>query len=212
MKERQVTDVFEFKTRVMPVVVLEDAESAVPMAEALLEGGIDAVEITLRHPCALDAIARVSAHVAGMCVGAGTVTRAEDFRRVASAGARFALSPGLTPALASAAREAGLPFIPGVMTPSEILAAREHGYALLKLFPAAQAGGVDMLKALASPFADIRFCPTGGVSAKNLKDYLHQPNVALVGGSWLTPADALKSRDWTRIVKLAKEASAIAAP
>ena len=205
-----MTDVFEFKTRVMPVVVLEDAESAVPMAEALLEGGIDAVEITLRHRCALDAIARVSARVAGMCVGAGTVTRAEDFGRVAEAGARFALSPGLTPALAQAARAAAIPFIPGVMTPSEIAAAREHGYFLLKLFPAAQAGGVEMLKALASPFADVRFCPTGGVSAKNLKDYLRQPNVALVGGSWLTPADALKSRDWSRIVTLAREASAIA--
>lgn len=205
-----MTDVFEFKTRVMPVVVLEDAESAVPMAEALLEGGVDAVEITLRHPCALDAIARVSARVSGMCVGAGTLTRAEDFGRVAEAGARFALSPGLTPALARAARAAAIPFIPGVMTPSEIIAAREHGYFLLKLFPAAQAGGVEMLKALASPFADVRFCPTGGVSAKNLKDYLRQPNVALVGGSWLTPADALKSRDWSRIVTLAREASAIA--
>ena len=200
----------QFNTRILPVVVLEDAGLALPLAAALLEGGIDAMEITLRHACALDAIARVSSSLPGMCVGAGTLTRAEDFGRVAAAGARFAVSPGLTPALAAAARASGLPFIPGVMSPSEVIAAQEYGYSLLKLFPAAQAGGLAMLKALASPFAGVRFCPTGGVSAQTLSEFLRQPNVALVGGSWLTPADAVRSRDWKRITALAGEANAIA--
>jgi len=199
-----------FNTRILPVVVLDDAELALPLAEALLEGGIDAMEITLRRAGALDAIARVRSGVPGMCVGAGTLTRAEDFGRVAAAGARFAVSPGLTPALAAAAQASALPFIPGVMTPSEVIAAQACGYSLLKLFPAAQAGGLAMLKALASPFAGVRFCPTGGVSAQTLREFLQQPNVALVGGSWLTPADAIQSRDWKRITALAAEANAIA--
>ena len=199
-----------FQTRVLPVIVIDDAELAVPMAEALLEGGIDAMEITLRHACALDAIARVARHVPAMHVGAGTLTHPEDFGRVAAAGGRFAVSPGLTPALAAAARATALPFIPGAMTPSEVIAARELGYTLLKLFPAAQAGGLGMLKALASPFADVRFCPTGGVSVDTLKEFLSQPNVALVGGSWLTPADAVKARDWPRIAAQARAATLIA--
>jgi len=200
----------QFNTRILPVVVLDDAELALPLAEALLEGGIDAMEITLRHACALDAIARVRRQLPGMCVGAGTLIRAEDFSRVAAAGARFAVSPGLTAALAAAARASELPFIPGVMSPSEVIAAQEQGYSLLKLFPAAQAGGLAMLKALASPFAGVRFCPTGGVSAGTLGEFLRQPNVALVGGSWLTPADAIRCRDWKRVAALAREASAIA--
>jgi 2-dehydro-3-deoxyphosphogluconate aldolase/(4S)-4-hydroxy-2-oxoglutarate aldolase len=200
-----------FNTRVLPVVVLDDADLALPLAEALLEGGIDAMEITLRHACALDAIAKVRAGLAGMCVGAGTLTRPEDFSRVAAAGARFAVSPGLTPALAAAAHASALPFIPGVMTPSEVIAAQEQGYSLLKLFPAGQVGGLAMLKALASPFAGVRFCPTGGVSAETLQLFLQQANVAMVGGSWLTPADAIKSRDWKRVARLAREASEIAA-
>ena len=200
----------EFNTRILPVVVLDDAELALPLAEALLEGGIDAMEITLRHACALDAISRVRTRLEGMCVGAGTLTRPEDFSRVAAAGARFAVSPGLTPALAAAAHASSLPFIPGVMTPSEVIAAQEQGYFLLKLFPVGQVGGLAMLKALASPFAGVRFCPTGGVSAATLKVFLQQPNVALVGGSWLTPADAIKARDWKRVARLAREASEIA--
>ena len=200
-----------FKTRILPVIVIEDAELAVPMAEALLAGGIDAMEITLRHACALDAIARVARAVPAMCVGAGTLTRPADFGRVAAAGGRFAVSPGLTPSLDAAARATELPFIPGVMTPSEAIAAREMGYTLLKLFPAAQAGGLGMLKALASPFGDLRFCPTGGVSAETLAEFLRQPNVALVGGSWLTPGDAVKARDWPRIAALARQATSIAA-
>ena len=202
--------VLEFNTRILPVVVLDDAALALPLAEALLEGGIDAMEITLRHACALDAIEQVCTQLADMCVGAGTLTCADDFRRVAAAGARFAVSPGLTPALAAAARACALPFIPGVMTPSEVIAAQEQGYELLKLFPAGQVGGLAMLKALASPFAGVRFCPTGGVSAETLKAFLQQPNVALVGGSWLTPAEAVRSRDWKRVARLAREANEIA--
>jgi 2-dehydro-3-deoxyphosphogluconate aldolase/(4S)-4-hydroxy-2-oxoglutarate aldolase len=197
----------KFNTRILPVVVLDDAELALPLAEALLEGGIDAMEITLRHACALDAITRVRTRLADMCVGAGTLTRAEDFSRVAAAGARFAVSPGLTPALAAAARASALPFIPGVMTPSEVIAAQEQGWLLQKLFPAGQVGGLAMLKALASPFAGVRFCPTGGVSAATLKEFLRQPNVAMVGGSWLTPADAIKSRDWNGVARLARAAT-----
>jgi 2-dehydro-3-deoxyphosphogluconate aldolase/(4S)-4-hydroxy-2-oxoglutarate aldolase len=200
----------EFKTRILPVVVLDDAELALPLAEALLEGGIDAMEITLRRACALDAISRVRARLPEMCVGAGTLTRPEDFSRAAAAGARFGVSPGLTPALAAAAQASALAFIPGVMTPSEVIAAREQGYALLKLFPAGQIGGLSMLKALASPFAGVRFCPTGGVSAETLLEFLRQPNVAMVGGSWLTPADAVRSRDWKRVAGLAREAGDIA--
>lgn len=205
-----MSSVFEFKTRIMPVVVLEDAELAVPMAEALLEGGIDAMEITLRHACALDAISRVAKAVPKMCVGAGTITRPEDFTRVVDAGSRFALSPGFTPALSVAARAAKMPFIPGVMTPSEVIAAREEGYFLLKLFPAAQAGGLAMLKAIGGPLTDVKFCPTGGVSPETMKDFLKLPNVAMIGGSWLTPADALKARDWKKIAQLAREATEIA--
>lgn len=199
-----------FSTRVMPVVVLDDAELAVPLAEALLEGGIDAMEITLRHPCAPEAIRRVRASVPRMCVGAGTLTRPGDFARVAEAGAYFAISPGLTPALAAAARASGLPYIPGVMTPTEVIAARESGFPLLKLFPALQAGGLGMLKAMASPFADVRFCPTGGVTVDTLQDFLRQPNVAFVGGSWLTPGDALHARDWSRVAELAHRATELA--
>ncbi len=200
-----------FKTRILPVIVIDDAELAVPMAEALLEGGIDAMEITLRHACALDAIERVAKSVPAMVVGAGTLTRPADFGRVASAGGRFAVSPGLTPGLDAAARAVEMPFIPGVMTPSEAMFARELGYSLLKLFPAAQAGGLGMLKALASPFADLRFCPTGGVSAETLAEFLALPNVAMVGGSWLTPTKVVAARDWTSVAALARQATTIAA-
>ena len=200
-----------FKTRILPVIVIDDAALAVPMAEALLAGGIDAMEITLRHACALDAIERVAKAVPAMVVGAGTLTRPADFGRVARAGGRFAVSPGLTPGLDAAARAVEMPFIPGVMTPSEAMFARELGYSLLKLFPAAQAGGLGMLKALASPFADLRFCPTGGISAETLTEFLALPNVAMVGGSWLTPAKAVAAHDWTSVTALARQATTIAA-
>ena len=200
-----------FRSRVVPVVVLQEAAHAVPLARALLAGGIDVIEITLRTPCALDAIAAVARDVPEMQVGAGTLLTADDVRRARDAGARFGLSPGHSPALLRAVAEAGLPFVPGVMTPGEVMAAREAGYQLMKLFPATVAGGLDMLKALASPFGDVRFCPTGGVSLDNLGGFLKQPNVALVGGSWLAPAAALQAGDWSQITTLARQAMALSA-
>ena len=199
-----------FTSRVVPVIVLSDAKQAVPLAHALLEGGIDVMEITLRSDVALDAIEAVAKAVPQMHLGAGTVTRASDVPRVIDAGARFALSPGCTDALVDAMRATGLPFIPGVMTPGEVMRARDQGFTLMKLFPAQQAGGIGMLKALGAPIPDVRFCPTGGVSPENLRDFLALPNVAMAGGSWLTPADALRDGDWARVTKLAREATNIA--
>jgi 2-dehydro-3-deoxyphosphogluconate aldolase/(4S)-4-hydroxy-2-oxoglutarate aldolase len=199
-----------FTSRVVPVIVLTDAKQAVPLAHALLEGGIDVMEITLRSDVALDAIEAVAKAVPQMHLGAGTVTRASDVPRVIDAGARFALSPGCTDALVDAMRATGLPFIPGVMTPGEVMRAREQGFTLMKLFPAQQAGGIGMLKALGAPIPDVSFCPTGGVSPQNLRDFLALPNVAMAGGSWLTPADALSDGDWARITLLAREATALA--
>lgn len=199
-----------FTSRVVPVIVLTDAKQAVPLAHALLEGGIDVMEITLRSEVALDAIEAVAKAVPQMHLGAGTVTRASDVPRVIDAGARFALSPGCTDALVDAMRATGLPFIPGVMTPGEVMRARDQGFTLMKLFPAQQAGGIGMLKALGAPIPDVSFCPTGGVSPDNLRDFLALPNVAMAGGSWLTPADVLRDGDWARITKLAREATALA--
>lgn len=199
-----------FTSRVVPVIVLADVQQAVPLAHALLEGGIDVMEITLRSDVALDAIEAVAKAVPEMHLGAGTVTRASDVPRVIDAGARFALSPGCTDALVDAMRATGLPFIPGVMTPGEVMRARDQGFTLMKLFPAQQAGGLGMLKALGAPIPDVRFCPTGGVSPENLRDFLALPNVAMAGGSWLTPADALRDGDWARVTKLAREATTIA--
>jgi 2-dehydro-3-deoxyphosphogluconate aldolase/(4S)-4-hydroxy-2-oxoglutarate aldolase len=198
-----------FNSRVVPVIVITDVAQAVPVAQALLDGGIDVMEITLRHSAGLAAIEAVARQVPLMHVGAGTVTRAEDMQRVQSAGARFALSPGCSDALVQAALDCKLPFIPGVMTPSEVMRARELGFGLMKLFPAAQAGGTAMLKALAGPLGDVLFCPTGGISTENMNDFLQLPNVARVGGSWLTPADALARGDWALITRLAKQAMAL---
>lgn len=199
-----------FQSRVVPVVVVSDPAQAVPMAEALLAGGVDVIEITLRSDAALAAIEAVARAVPAMQVGAGTVTRASEVAQVLSAGARFGLSPGATPALLDAVKAAGLPFIPGVATPSEAMAARDAGFTLMKCFPAAQLGGVEVLKAWGGPLPDLRFCPTGGVSLANLAQFLALPNVAMVGGSWLTPAAAVQSGDWTRITQLAREATAAA--
>lgn len=199
-----------FKSRVVPVIVITHVNQAVPMAHALLEGGIDVMEITLRHNAGLSAIEAVARQVPQMHVGAGTLTRAEEMARVQAAGANFALSPGMTAALVQAAIACKLPFIPGVMTPGEVMTARDHGFTLVKLFPAAQAGGLAMLKALAGPLGDMRFCPTGGVSPANLAEYLVQPNVPMVGGSWLTPADAVAQGNWAEITRLARAATAVA--
>ena len=199
-----------FTARVVPVIVLSDEAQAVPLAHALLEGGIDVMEITLRSGVALRAIEAVARAVPKMHLGAGTVTRAAEVTQVVNAGAKFALSPGCSEALVDAVKAARLPFIPGVMTPSEVMRARDHGFTLMKLFPAAQAGGIGMLKALGAPLPDVRFCPTGGVSPDNLREFLALPNVAMAGGSWLTPSDALRQGDWKRIARLAREATTLA--
>ena len=199
-----------FSSRVVPVIVITDVAQAVPMAHALLAGGVDVMEITLRHAAGLPAIEAVARQVPAMHVGAGTVTWAHEMVQARDAGARFALSPGMSDALVQAALDCDLPFIPGVMTPSEVMRAREHGFGLLKLFPAAQAGAVAMLKALAGPLPDMSFCPTGGVSLANLAEYLQQPNVAMVGGSWLTPAQAVAQGRWQDITRLAEQAVAAA--
>ena len=196
-----------FQSRVVPVVVVSDPAQAVPMAEALLAGGIDVIEITLRSSAALAAIEAVAKAVPAMQVGAGTVTRASEVAAVMDAGARFALSPGATPALLDAVCAAGLPFIPGVATPGEAMAARDAGFTLMKCFPAAQLGGVDVLKAWGGPLPDLRFCPTGGVSLANMGQFLALPNVAMVGGSWLTPAAAVQAGDWAQVTHLARQAT-----
>lgn len=199
-----------FQARILPVVQLENTAHAVPLAKALLAGGIDVIEITLRHSCALEAIAAVARQVPEMCVGAGTILQAEEMLAVQKVGARFALSPGSTPDLLQAALRVQMPFVPGVMTPSDVMAARAQGFRLLKLFPAVQAGGLSMLKALGGPLGDVRFCPTGGVSTDNLADFLRLPNVAMVGGSWLVAPDLIRAGAWERITELAKEAQVIA--
>ncbi len=203
-----------FRSRVVPVIVITDVAQAVPLAHALLEGGVDVMEITLRHAAGLPAIDAVARQVPQMVVGAGTVTRPHEMRDVQQAGARFALSPGMTESLVHAAQACHMPFIPGVMTPGEVMQAREWGFHLVKLFPAAQAGGLDLLKALAGPLGDMRFCPTGGVTRANMLDYLSLPHVPLVGGSWLTPADWVAQGNWAAISRLAREATeqAAAAP
>ncbi|TDC68661.1 bifunctional 4-hydroxy-2-oxoglutarate aldolase/2-dehydro-3-deoxy-phosphogluconate aldolase [Actinomadura sp. GC306] len=194
---------------VIPVVVLDDAAAAVPMARALVDGGLPAVEVTLRTPAALEAIERIAAEVSGAVVGAGTVVRPEDAERSAAAGARFLVSPGCTPRLRTAMAATGLPFLPGVATASEAMALLEDGITAMKFFPAEAAGGATALKALAGPLPRIRFCPTGGVSPRNAADYLALGNVGCVGGSWLTPASVVRAGDWDRIRKLASEAAAL---
>ena len=194
--------------RVIPVIAIDDPEHAVPLARALVAGGICVLEVTLRTVHGLAAI-RAMAEVPGAIVGVGTLTQAAEFTAARDAGAVFGVSPGLTPALIEAARKSGLPLLPGVMTPSEVLAAREAGFRELKLFPAMQAGGVGMLGAIGGPLPDVTFCPTGGISIDTAAQFLACKNVACVGGSWLTPKDALQAGDWARITALAKAAAAL---
>ena len=188
---------------VIPVIVLHNAEHAVPMAKALVAGGIRMLEITLRTPVALECMRRIRAEVPQAVVGAGTVRSPADALAAAQAGAQFAVSPGYTRAVGQACRAHGLALLPGVATGSEIMMAQEDGYTQLKFFPAMQAGGVAMLKAWGGPFFDVQFCPTGGVSAANAAEFLALPNVVCVGGSWLTPAQALETSDWAQITALA---------
>lgn len=194
---------------VIPVIVVDTIGQAVPLAQALVAGGVTVLEVTLRTPVALAAIEAMARTVPQAIVGAGTLRTVADVRAAKDAGARFGVSPGYTREIGAACREAGLPLLPGVATPGEVLAAAADGHVFLKFFPAAAAGGVPMLKALAGPFPDIAFCPTGGISAETAPQYLALPNVRVVGGSWLTPPDALRAGDWARITALARAASAL---
>lgn len=191
---------------VIPVIVLNDVAHAVPMARALIAGGIRMLEVTLRTPQALACIEAIARDVPEAVVGAGTIRSAADAQACAMAGARFAVSPGYTHAMGQACRDAGLPLLPGVATGSEVMMAQEDGLTELKFFPAMQAGGAAMLKAWNGPFGDVRFCPTGGVTVANAPDLLALPNVVCVGGSWLTPADALTRGGWAQITALAHQA------
>lgn len=192
---------------VIPVIVLNDVAHAVPMAMALVAGGIRMLEVTLRTPQALACMEAIAKAVPEAIVGAGTVRSAADAKAAANAGAKFAVSPGYTSAVGQACRDQGLALLPGVATGSEIMMAQADGLTELKFFPAMQAGGPAMLKAWSGPFFDVRFCPTGGVTPQNATEFLSLSNVACVGGSWLVPADALAQGDWARIEKLAREAS-----
>lgn len=194
---------------VIPVIVLHDTAAAVPLARALVEGGIRMLEVTLRTPAALACIAAIAASVPEAVVGAGTVRSVADAEAAAKAGARFAVSPGYTRSIGQACREQGLPLLPGVSTGSEILAAQEDGYDALKFFPAVQSGGAAMLKAWHGPFGDVQFCPTGGIAMANAAEFLALPNVACVGGSWLTPEDAVREGRWADITQLARAAAAL---
>ncbi|MFB7546114.1 bifunctional 4-hydroxy-2-oxoglutarate aldolase/2-dehydro-3-deoxy-phosphogluconate aldolase [Streptomyces sp. NPDC056154] len=194
---------------VVPVVVLEDAADAVPLARALVAGGLPAIEVTLRTAAALDAIKAIAAEVPDAVVGAGTVISVSNVSDTVAAGARFLVSPGWTDALLDAMRASGVPFLPGVSTTSEVVALLERGITEMKFFPAEAAGGTAYLKALSSPLPQARFCPTGGISPALAPSYLELPNVGCVGGSWMIPAEAVAAKDWARVERLASEAAAL---
>ncbi|MDH1702267.1 bifunctional 4-hydroxy-2-oxoglutarate aldolase/2-dehydro-3-deoxy-phosphogluconate aldolase [Comamonas terrigena] len=196
---------------VIPVIVLNDPAHAVPMAQALVAGGVRVLEVTLRTPQGLSCIEAIARAVPEAIVGAGTVRSAGDAQACANAGARFAVSPGYTSALGRACQELRLPLLPGVATSGEIMAAQADGFNELKFFPAVQAGGSAMLKAWQGPFSDVRFCPTGGISPGNAREFLALKNVVCVGGSWLVPVEAMEQGDWSRITALAREAVALRA-
>jgi len=195
---------------VVPVMVIDNLEDAVPLAKALVDGGLRVLEITLRTAPALDAIKAIKEAVSGAIVGAGTIINTETLQQSIDAGAEFIVTPGSTPAIIDAAQAAGIPILPGVNTPSEAMALLEKGITEMKFFPAEAAGGIPMLKSIAGPLPQIQFCPTGGVSPKNAAAYLALKNVACVGGSWMAPADLVKAGDWDEITRRALEASALA--
>lgn len=195
---------------VIPVLKIANVADAVPLARALSRGGLRAIEITLRTADALEAIRRVAAQVEDAVVGAGTILDAKQFDEAARAGSKFIVSPGITGQLLDAANDSPVPLLPGAITPGEIMAAREAGLRFLKFFPAEQSGGIASLKAFASPLADVKFCPTGGITAKNAADYLSLPNVICVGGSWVAPDELIKAGKWDEIEALARAASKLA--
>ncbi|MDM9620773.1 2-dehydro-3-deoxy-phosphogluconate aldolase [Rhizobium sp. S96] len=194
---------------VVPVLIVDDVKSAVSLARALVAGGLKAIEITMRTPAALEAVRAVADEVEGAEVGAGTILNATHWEAAVAAGSKFIVSPGTTQELLDAARGSSVPLLPGAATASEVMALREEGYQVLKFFPAEQAGGAAMLKAFSSPLAGTLFCPTGGISLKNAKDYLSLPNVICVGGSWVAPKELITAGDWAGITKLAAEAAAL---
>lgn len=194
---------------VVPVVVLDDPEAAVPLARALVQGGLPVIEVTLRTPAAVDAVRRIAAEVPDAVVGTGTVRTPDDVTRSVEAGARFLVSPGTTPRLLDAMEDSGLDLLPGTSTISEMLAVAERGHTACKFFPAEAAGGRPFLKSVAGPLPDLRFCPTGGITPESAPGYLALPNVACVGGSWLTPADLVAAGDFDRIRELAAQAAAL---
>jgi len=191
---------------VIPVIVVEDVEIAVPLAESLVAGGLPVLEVTLRTPQAMDAM-RAMQSVKGAVVGVGTAVNGKDLKAAKEAGAQFAVSPGFTDEIAVTAKEIDLPLLPGIANSSDIMRAMAHGFTELKFFPASQAGGPSMLKALGGPFVDAKFCPTGGVSADNAHDYLSLNNVLCVGGSWVAPKDKIQAGDWAGIEAIAKTAA-----
>jgi len=207
-KQQALRDLFA-RFRVIPVLTIARVEDAVPLARALVAGGLAALEITLRTEAAPQAARAIVSDVPGAIVGLGTVLNARDLAVAEDIGARFALSPGATPALLDAAAAGALPFAPGVGTASEAMAAMERGFRTLKLFPAAQAGGIGMAQALGGPFPDLRFCPTGGVSAANAAEWLAEPNVIAVGGSWIAPAADIRAGAWDTIAQRARAARAL---
>jgi 2-dehydro-3-deoxyphosphogluconate aldolase/(4S)-4-hydroxy-2-oxoglutarate aldolase len=193
---------------VMPVMVIQNLDDAVPLAKALVAGGIRVLEITLRTPIALEAIKLISQQVEGAIVGAGTITTPEQLKAAEDAGAVFAISPGLTPTLLAAAKAGNIALIPGISSLSELMLGMEYGLDHFKFFPAEAAGGIPMLKSIAGPIPSATFCPTGGISPENYNAYLKLGNVACVGGSWLVPADAVKDKNWDKVTALAKQAIA----
>ncbi|MFE3769995.1 MULTISPECIES: bifunctional 4-hydroxy-2-oxoglutarate aldolase/2-dehydro-3-deoxy-phosphogluconate aldolase [unclassified Streptomyces] len=194
---------------VLPVVVLQDAADAVPLARALVAGGLPAIEVTLRTPAALDAIRAVAEEVPEAVVGAGTLLNPAHVAAAGAAGARFLVSPGWSPRLLGALRDSGLPFLPGVSTASEVVSLLDQGLTEMKFFPAEAAGGTAYLRSLAAPLPQARFCPTGGIGLASAPSYLALPNVGCVGGTWMLPGDALAAKDWARVERLAREAAAL---
>lgn len=197
--------------RIVPVVAIDDAGAARPLAETLLEAGLAAIEVTLRTPAAIDAIETIAAKVPGMLVGAGSIRDREQVPRVDAAGAKFAVSPGSNAELLDAVTRHGLPFVPGAVTATEVLGLFAKGYTLQKFFPAELAGGVNYIKALGAPLPEISFMPTGGINAENAASYLALKNVACIGGTWIVPGDLLVNKDFAKIADLARNAAALAA-
>jgi 2-dehydro-3-deoxyphosphogluconate aldolase / (4S)-4-hydroxy-2-oxoglutarate aldolase len=194
---------------VIPVIVIQRVADAVPMARALVAGGVRVLEVTLRTPVALECMRLIAREVPEAIVGAGTIRSVADAEAALAAGCRFGVSPGYTPTIGQACRRIGLPLLPGVATAGEVMMANDDGYSFLKFFPATAAGGIPLLKALAGPFADVVFCPTGGITVDTAPQFLALPNVKVCGGSWLTPQDAVDAGDWGRITRLALAASAL---